>query len=472
MSHSVFEYYFDPEELGPHFFEFADRAESQIIPCSNANEEEKPGRNQPDTKPRPVPEIVDKNRFCEVNQVRESANGSYRLYARATPASSQHHINVYGHLSTTGPPKTLRSIYDNLNFDVESDLKESDTSCDSSRTRIRDFLSVHALGQYVFCKRAGILAAESEDAIDADDPLPRLTFLPNFDLERIEEALSTHLNRGGLGLVYISSMVMLLIVGVAKQSQLIVSSMLILLSVILVWEFCIVVTVFRLIARRRKAIKAEAKCPDPSVTELRQINWWSMLNAGFAPANYQRPFRHPKLPLEGCPWRVLERDSLRIPVIRAGGDRLGNRKGELFPKYRARIIAYAVLLEATNHVKVPYGLIFPQDSPHGLAIPIADDDRAWIDKTLDDFANAITASNRKQLHPALPELRSRCEGCSFGKPEPITMREIEQRQKSGADLIVLHNNRGDNFECKCSNRFGTVPPHKETKSRRLVASIQ
>jgi hypothetical protein len=129
-------------------------------------------------------------------------------------------------------------------------------------------------------------------------------------------------------------------------------------------------------------------------------------------------------------------------------------------------------LEATNHVRVPYGLIFPHDSPRGLAVPITDDDRERIGETMDDFATAINASQQKQLHPALPEYRSRCDGCAFGKPEPISIREIEKRQKSGADLVVLHNYHGDTFECRCSNRFGTVPPHKETKKRRLVASIQ
>jgi hypothetical protein len=244
-------------------------------------------------------------------------------------------------------------------------------------------MSVHVLGQFTFCGRAGIYSAENGDETDLDEPAPRLTYLPNFDLERIEEQLSKVIREfwtmSFLGFITI----LLMVIAVKVQYELmfypaLAGSLLCLQQVV-----SLAGMMFVLMRRRRAAQRAEAREPSPTIDRIEPVNWWSMLKAGFDRKDYQRQFRHPELRLEGCPWCVLERASLRIPVIKSGADKLGDAKHALYPKHEVRLAAYAVLLEATQHVQVPYGLIFPSDSHIGLAVPITNALRDQVRERLD-----------------------------------------------------------------------------------------
>ena len=37
------------------------------------------------------------------------------------------------------------------------------------------------------------------------------------------------------------------------------------------------------------AHRAEARAPEPNITRIERVNWWSMLRAGFEPISYERP---------------------------------------------------------------------------------------------------------------------------------------------------------------------------------------
>ena len=185
-----------------------------------------------------------------------------------------------------------------------------------------------------------------------------------------------------------------------------------------------------LAARRRNATRAEAGEPEPDIRTTEPINWWSMLNAGYEPIRNESPFQHPDLPLIGAPWRVLQRGSQRIPVIKAGGQKLGSSKNRLYPKHEVRLVAYALLLEATNHIHVPYGLVFPVDSPHGLAFPITDELRTRALKMLRDLERTLADSQQRGTHPEIPGKVGRCANCDLGRPEKITESEIRNARKA------------------------------------------
>ena len=203
-------------------------------------------------------------------------------------------------------------------------------------------------GSMCFVPRSAILAIERGDEQDVDEPLPRLSYLPNFDRERIEELLKRRLGELALSVICSVSMLCLMVAGMLSQNKTLFYPAMFVLIACLMWCLNLSAIIFQLAVRRQAAVSAKASEPDPQFDEIQKVNWWSMLKAGFEPVNYQRPFQHPELPLEGCPWRVLERGSQRIPVIRSGADKLGGRKGELFGKHQIRLVAYALLLEATG----------------------------------------------------------------------------------------------------------------------------
>ncbi len=343
---------------------------------------------------------------------------------------------------------------------------------EEGRTRMRRLLSVHALGQYVFCPRSAILAAENGDDRDADEPPPRLTFLPNFDRERIEETLSTYIGQLGFLVVCGVCLLLLMRLGLHAGSRWVFYPSLLALLGLAYAALVTCVAILDLTLRRRAALRAEAGEPAPEITRIAAVNWWSLLAAGFAPVNYPRPFQHPELPLEGAPWRVLERGSLRIPVIRSGGSKLGPKRGELYAKHEIRLAAYALLLEAAGHWEVPYGLLFPVDSPRGLALPITSALRERARRLLIAWDQQFEASQRHGLHPPPPENRHRCGGCQYGQPLPIREPEVARAHKAGRPLVVLRQRRGDLFHCACGDRFNWMPPHRTTVKRRLTATVE
>lgn len=432
MNDAILEYFFEPSDLGPSYFE---------LNLSAAGTE----FNHSETR-HFSPALVEE-------PIRSSAVPTGNL----VPISEA--------------PKT-----------IASDATEPKTSATQptsgsaaprkSRTRLRQFLSVHALGQFVFCPRSAILAAEKGDQTDETPAMPRLTYLSNFDRERIEESLKSRLNQMGLGLIYVLIAFCVMVNGVLNQNRALFYPALLTFVGCNLWCLQQTIYIVRLAARRRAAIKAHAAEPIPTVAAIQYVNWWSLLKSGFEPVKYGRPFRHPELPLEGCPWRVLERDSLRIPVIRSTAKQLGDRKGTLYPKHQIRLVAYALLLEAMGHIKVPYGIVMPADSPHGYAMPITDPMRAETVTKLSAFARKLDESQQNQVSPSVPDQRKRCEKCPHGKPEAISVAEINAARKVGTNVVVLVSPRGETFHCGCGDRFGSVPPHRASIERGLMASLQ
>jgi hypothetical protein len=333
-------------------------------------------------------------------------------------------------------------------------------------------LSVHALGQYVFCARSAILAAERGDERDIDEPLPRLTFLPNFDLERIEEMLSTSLKQLLLAVVLILGLMVSMTLSSQAESPMQFNLAAITFFLALLWSADLLISIVQLSIRRIAALRAEVREPEPSFDGTQPVNWWSMLKAGFEPIRYQHPFQHPELPLEGCPWRVLQKESMRIPVIQSGGDRLGNGKGKLFPKHEVRLTAYALLLEADGHLQVPYGLVFPVDSPRGLAFAITDNDRRKAVQLLADFEHQLNESQQRHVQPSLPVNRNRCANCDYGKPVTTSIREVASARKAGEQVVVLQSRSDEIFRCDCGDRFGSAPPHRDSLRKGLRAILE
>ncbi len=334
----------------------------------------------------------------------------------------------------------------------------------------RPVLSVHALGQFEFCPRAGIYAAEHPEPQDADEPLPSLGYLPNFDLEQIEERLQEELTR----LVWWTIAELMIFWGLwvafDAQRRIVWYALLI--------GFCCcagslvssATLLVRLLYRRTAARNARDFQPEICVVAVTAVNWWAILKSGFEPMVFDRPLQHPTLPLDGNPWRVLVQGSLRIPVIRSGSRRLGPRPGEVFRKHRLRLAAYAELLEATQHVQTPFGLVFPADSHLGLAVPLPASERVNLSQRFERAVRWLRDSQSAHSDPRLPEDRNRCSGCELGYPRPIARKEIEEARRAHRPLLVLENADQKTYHCHCGDRFGGLPPHRKTLEMRLRAT--
>lgn len=454
MSRKVFEYFFDPDDLEPFYSELPRSKLTAINPLEMRDE-----------------------RLAETVADLADGEGSSVGDTTASPMG-----NGDNHSPANKPPKSQRTTNETTRVASDSTAMQiggavagnnpADQSGVAHHTRVRRLISVHALGQYVFCVRSAILSAELGDQRDIDEPLGRFTYLPNFDRERIEELLSAKITQLGFFVLYGVCLAVLMKMGLAEQKRWVFYPSLAGLLTLTFWSLSVFVCILDLALRRRAAIHAEAREPEPSITSIERINWWSMLQAGFEPVAYERPFQHPELPLEGSPWRVLQRDSRRIPVIKSGARELGPKQGELYAKHQVRLVAYALLLEAASHIEVPYGLVFPVDSPHGLAFPISDELRERCRKLLYDFEQKLGESQHENIQPGLPDNRNRCSRCDFGKPVQTTLKEIENADKAGEQLVVLQHSSGDLFRCQCADRFGSAPPHEQIVKRGLRVVVR
>jgi hypothetical protein len=407
MTGKVFEYFFEPEELEPLRSKLSDDALFVF-----------------DT--RRTPQL---DRSTSENSLHAPVEN---LSAKHIDTDLEHVLRVDSDSRSTKQPKVAVTAVKQPIPDVSIEHTSRVTPkpvMEKRRTRARQWGSVHSLGQFLFCPRAGILAMESENDVDVDEPTPRLNYLPNFDLHRIIETLRAKFRDLAVVVTCLFCCVGLCMLGHYQQEPLLLYPA-IAAFLFALWQAAgLVDDIFRLAARRRAALKVEQREPDPNVIGVQPVNWWSMLKAGFESVNYDRPFRHAEMPLEGCPWRVLERDSQRIPIIQSHGKKLGDKNGELYRKHRVRLAAYAILLEESTHIEVPFGIALLGNSPHGLAVRITPALRTDATRYLHDMLQQLQASQRTHIEPRLPNNRNCCARCAYGKPVATTETEIESALK-------------------------------------------
>lgn len=331
---------------------------------------------------------------------------------------------------------------------------------------------VHALGQFAFCPRSAMLALETGDPHDVDDPPIRLDYLPNYDVERIDEALSEACRVFWAVLLVAGILGIAMLKGVLEPSRLWLYPSFLLFVPAGACLIQVVTQICHLCVRRLAAVRAQAETPPPDISEPTPVDWWSLRKAGFEPVAYDEPFRHPELPLEGQPWRVLERGSDRIPVIRSANPRLGPAEGVLYPKHCVRLAAYAALLEAIPGVASPYGVVLSGNSTRGIAVPITPAIANNTLALLERFSETVRLSADSTVEPSPPSDKERCRACRHGAPVKISEAEARRHRQAGKSLLVLFGPQGGHYHCVCGDRFGSAPPHKRTLEKQLLAVVE
>lgn len=336
-------------------------------------------------------------------------------------------------------------------------------------------VAVWELAEFAFCPRAGWIARRAghtgDTFVEDDDGYGSLGFLPDYDADVLREALRKAAGQVvfsvGLAAVLGVSLWVLhdwvwagfLWTGVGLLLPLLYWWGVMLRRCWQVWWF-LRNTVGRAIARE---VPADLDRPV-------EWNWWDFHRAGFQVVKPREAYVDRPLGLDGRPWRLLVRGSLRVPVFRKhrGAASAG-------PPQFAALAAYSHLIGVCERAESPFGVILFPDRwtvlvvPAGHAVPPTPVTVERYRRTLADPCPPPEPAN------AL----SRCRGCPHGEPHelvldrppswtdrhagrdtsaspPPSIRVIDGR--SVAPFPALANN-GSRYHSLCGDLFRWVPPH-------------
>ena len=360
------------------------------------------------------------------------------------------------------------------------------------------WIGVHVITEFMFCPRAGLIAYELRQEDDGEDEdyleqRPDLTYLPCYDLSKIEERLN-----------FLVEEVKRLL---QKRAQIILekkqqrATILIILSVIAVLllislfaaegdssgAFIIIFTYIflfiwtiktppvdlgidslkyqiEILKERRKQAQSATPNEPLESTDSEFINWWDLLAAGFESVSYREPLRDRKYRVAGRPWRVLRKGSLRIPVWRRKDENAAERR--LKAQHYARMAAYCLLIEQVEGGCSPYGIILLGDSEYKGITVSKERSEAAFRKGLRQARSVISESRYRD--PSPPDARS-CLHCPNGKPcayfegesnaRPGRLNSPVNRQLSCLDRRYYHS--------ECGDRFRWLPPHEKAAAKDL-----
>ena len=323
-------------------------------------------------------------------------------------------------------------------------------------------LGVHKLTEFVYCARAGILAHAQQFPNEEELEEPSTSFTPDWDRYRIEAALSEALRRLRRQALIIAA---LLLAGLASWALghglgMVVS---ILITFVLGDRACATWEDVEILRERlflaESAVPAE---PDPSSPTRQRVDWWSLLRAGFESERCLSRLSHPELGLEGSPWRILRKGSLRIPVFvlrRYDPD----KPFVVFHQHVVRMAAYCELVSSNFAADSPYGIVIWSGYYAGLALPFNDASRQALREALGNAHAAIhEASDGRDPAPPLIRL---CVACPWGEPRFV----FDGPRRDGLPLPILPrlSRDGRAYHSACGDRFSWIPPHASATAQDL-----
>lgn len=318
------------------------------------------------------------------------------------------------------------------------------------------WVSVHAIAEYAFCPRAGLLAYENKRTDDDDEP-PTFDILPRFELERIESSLVEKekefrkLLGVFLGLAFSGT-----IAGKLQQP-----AILVLIGVGLVFLsyriLRIAWDVVELLKRRHQALSSRCQEPDPYSKDMQPVNWFGLLNLGFQSEQLRDSLRDPDWRFDGRPWRILRRGSQVIPVFRTHSAQESPRNQQ-----QAKIMAYCRLVRVCLKAKCPYGVILTGEDYSGFAIPNKEPYHTLFHESLIALRQlALAADNRSE--GTVPPNERACVGCPLGEPRLVSLGLRVHRFGAPVPVRRVGQSEGKDYHCDCGDRFEWKPPHERSR---------
>ncbi len=318
------------------------------------------------------------------------------------------------------------------------------------KTRSDDpWLSVHAISEYCFCPRAGLIAYENKRSENYDEP-PSFDTLPKYEIEEIEEAIGTKtklLIRWLIAVVVLAVLVPIA-VNFEQHWYMVIAAVGMLLGS---WQSINTFLILLELQKRLDAIK-RAKCvePDPYLNEYQPVNWFGLLNLDFQSQKLKEPLRDDEWNFEGAPWRILIKGDLQIPVFRTRSRQVAPRESQV-----TKCMAYCRLVSVSLEKECPYGIILTGDDLSGFAIPNTQTFRQGFHDCIVKLRQLIQ-STRYGIETKVDFDSSKCSGCPLGEPHSVELgRHIVQ---FGAP-VEPHTDR-DGKHSDCGDRFKWHPPYR------------
>jgi hypothetical protein len=321
------------------------------------------------------------------------------------------------------------------------------TESDSTKTRA---LSVHELSQFVFCRRAGVIAYESEtEDQGVEGRSINLGYLPQYSLISIETVIS----RTVVILLLLVSLgvIALIIAAVAALNgnlQMFRIAQAI-LGVLLLGGFVDMAVLVVLLSRRRKALRTPPREPLFLGDGAYPIRWWELRAAGFSPRRFQDVVRDEQLNLKGRPWAILVRSTQCIPVFRMNGENEG-----VYPNHIVRVAGYCHLVEAATNYQSPYGIVLLPRRLDAMAIPYTSHLKSKLHDAI-ELARDALAQLPGSDEPSNKEI---CLNCPLGR----IRRYVAGKSGTsyfGQELPPAGEKvRGVLWHTTCGDRFRWKPP--------------
>lgn len=328
------------------------------------------------------------------------------------------------------------------------------------------WIGVHSLTEFIFCPRAGLIQYEQKGLEeDNNDTQRRFDYLADWDETEIERDLKIHIRKLWFFIIVLIAVPCLLIpiinwnFGGFNLFSIFGTGIL-----VIFWTrhlFKVISRILELIRRRNAARQALPSEP-PGEFERYEVNWWSLKKVGYETIRYRESLRDPRWKLAGKPWRVLRKDSKRIPVFRL---KAGER---LFRQHYARMAAYCHLIEKSEGALSPYGIILYADSYNGIAIANAPRSRKTFHEGLRNSRHIVKQADAGR-NPPMPANENRCKSCPIGKPFVYRSGKTET-MRYGKALSVNGIEGIDNrvYHSPCGDRFWWVPPHEKAYDKGLI----
>ncbi len=284
-------------------------------------------------------------------------------------------------------------------------------------TRDEPWVSVSLLAEYVYCARAGVIqhetaeedTGEEQDRYHAARSKPPKVFYTLGQIRRELERLQKNLLVFALGTAFS-------VIGYLFRPMFA-------LAIVICIVFLAIyggqwLDIY--FSHYLKAKNARAVVPDANHTESQAVQWWSLVNAGFQPTKPQDQYRDIQWHLAGCPWRVLVKGDLRIPVFKKRPRRQGEER--LFKQHYARMAAYCHLLEKCEGAKSPYGIVLFGDTLAGMTVPNAPgSNKAFHDGLVG--ARATLAKLHDDEYIPHPDSKT-CKNCPHSKRDRATEESV------------------------------------------------
>ncbi len=333
---------------------------------------------------------------------------------------------------------------------------------DGRFTPRRRTIGVHALSEFVFCPRAGVLSIESQRDDDGEEDVslgPKLSGFFDYDARVFADRSTAEWSRWKQWLTFLAPCALLVWVAWKMASPF--SAVVVSLPALYVLLRLLDVTIALFILRKHQnEFKAAAvRNVEMNPSQIGSVNWWTLRKAGFDCVRSLDAYVDEEL--KGRPWRLLVKDTQwRIPVIR-------KHRGERTcgPQHVVRAAAYCRLVETCEGGRAPFAILLFADSYEAIVIPNSPNAQTMLDRSLREMDDVLTAFERTRLQPAAPT-DQRCKGCHWGQPTSFRNETV----LNGVPVapIRIEGVGSSNYHSCCGDRFQWVAPHEKTIALRAA----